>query len=190
MILLSILIPTIVRHTRHFTNLMSELRSQMLPYSEHIEIVVDTIEHDTIGTKRNRLLETASGKYTVFIDSDDDISTNYIKLMMEAIETDCDCASLKGEITIDGKNHDIFEHSLKYNEWKTNPEGSEVRHERYPNHLNLVKSSIAKQFKYPEISHGEDHNWSEQVHKAGVLKTEHYIPEVIYYYKFVTNKNT
>lgn len=186
---LSILIPTIKRHTRHFTNLLSELRSQILPHSEYIEIIVDAVEDDTIGTKRNRLLETASGKYLLFIDSDDEISTNYISLIMEAIESDCDCASLKGIITFDGKNPEVFEHSLKYDEWKTNPEGYEVRYERYQNHLNLCRSSIAKQFRYPEINHGEDHVWSKQVHESGLLKTEHYIPDVIYFYKFITNKN-
>ena len=40
----------------------------------------------TIGEKRNRLLETSTGKFTVFIDDDDDISENYCKKINTIIE--------------------------------------------------------------------------------------------------------
>jgi len=82
----------------------------------------------------------------------------------------------------------MFEHSIRYNAYKTNPDGYEVRYERFPNHLNCIKSSIAKQFIFPEKNHGEDTDWATQVHRSGLIQTEHYIKEVIYYYDYISNK--
>lgn len=185
--LLSILIPTIVGREQHYDLLYKSLKNQYDGLDVEILSLKDNKEM-TIGEKRNNLLEAAIGEYIVSIDDDDKVSDNYIELLLKAIESGCDCASLKGEITMDGGGPEIFEHSLKYMEWKTNPVGSEVRYERYPNHLSLIKASIAKQFKYPEISHGEDHGWSKKIHESGLLKTEYYISEIIYYYNFKSIK--
>ena len=84
---------------------------------------------------------------------------------------------------MDGK---IFEHSIDYKEYKTNPPTFAITYERYPNHLNVIKTDIAKQFKFPEISFGEDTSFATQVFKSGLLKTEGYIGDVIYHYKYKT----
>lgn len=183
---LSILIPTIRRHDRFLTHLKTELWGQMLAYPESIEIIIDSAEDDFIGTKRNRLLDKATGKYLCFFDSDDYPSADYIKHLMTAAESDPDCASLKGIITFDGISPATFEHSLKYNKWETVK--GEITYLRYPNHLNMIRASIAKQFRFPEINHGEDKNWSDQIFQSGLLKTEFYIPEVIYYYRYISKK--
>lgn len=184
---LSILICTIPSRAASFGRLITELRDQMLVYAPAVGIIHNASTDLSIGAKRNWLLEKAESDYTCFVDDDDFIFENYIDLLMKAADTDCDCASLKGIITFDGKGDKVFEHSIKYKEWRT-VAGSEVTYERYPNHLNMIKTSIAKQFKFPEINHGEDADWSTQIHNSGLLKTEHYIPEVIYYYRYVTNK--
>lgn len=185
----SVLIPTVKRHTKFLTHLMFELRAQILPYAGEVEVLIDDNEIDSIGEKRNRLLKRATGVYCCFFDSDDSPSMDYIEQLMKAIQSGCDCASLRGIYSVDGKEDGIFEHSLKYDSWKTNPVDSEIRYERFPNHLNLIKSSIAKQFKFPEKNHGEDFDWSTLLHNAGVLHTEHYIESVIYYYRYLSNKN-
>lgn len=184
---LSILILTIPSRAAMFGRLQTELWSQMLPYAGQVELLTDG-GSESIGTKRNRLLEKATGEYVAFIDDDDGISSKYISLLMSAISNDVDCVSLTGIITTDGKDQDVFEHSIKYNEWKTNPKGHGIRYERFPNHLNCVRASIAKQFKYPEKNHGEDFDWSTLLHQSGLLKTECYVPEVLYYYRYVSNK--
>lgn len=139
----------------------------------------------SVGTKRNALLQSAQGEYIAFIDDDDRISDNYFKLIFEGIEKGVDCCSLKGIITENGNNPLLFEHSIKYSAYKTNPEGMPVRYERFPNHLNCIKASIAKQFSFPESNHGEDTDWATQIFNAGVIKSEHYIDEVIYYYEWL-----
>jgi hypothetical protein len=59
---------------------------------------------------------------------------------------------------------------------------------RPPNHLNVIKASIAKQFKFPEKNFGEDMEWSMQIQQSGLLKTEAHIDETLYYYIYKTNK--
>src|SRR5688572_21048564 len=167
--------------------LQTEFWQQALPYAGEIELLSDDRMDVTVGEKRNALLEKAQGEYLCFHDDDDWPEPNYIKRLMEAVESGCDCASFKGIITWNGEKPEIFEHSLKYSEWKTTE--NEVKYERFPNHLNAMKSAIAKQFKFPEKNFSEDFDWSTLVHQSGLLQTEHYIPEVIYNYRYVTTKS-
>jgi glycosyltransferase involved in cell wall biosynthesis len=186
---LSILIPS--THSRmDMTMKLTDRLLDQIEFNDSVGVVeVVTLWDDgakSIGTKRNELIQMAKGDYVCFVDSDDDISSDYVERLMEGINLGVDCCSLKGCITWDGKNPEIFEHSLRYSEYKTteNP----IKYERFPNHLNCIKKSLVFDIKYPEISHGEDTDWATQVFKAGVLKTEHYIDSVIYHYKFITNK--
>lgn len=179
---LSILICTIPQRTDYYTSLMRELRRQIqgLNAWDEMEILTDDRLYISIGEKRNHLLNVADGDYLAFIDDDDRISPNYLKLLLEGIATNPDCCSLVGEITEDGVNPKVFLHSIKYDSYF---ERDNIYY-RYPNHLNCLKSSIAKQFKFLKTSHGEDTDFATQMHKACVLKAEHDIKETIYYYDY------
>lgn len=200
---LSVLIPSLVGRRQLLTRLFSQFKEQLGDYWADDEAVGDgSLIHiftfkdvqilvykddgkRNIGCKRNKLLEFSATDYTAFIDDDDRIGNNYFKLLFEGIEKGVDCCSLLGEITEDGKNPLLFEHSIKYKEYKTNTPDKSIRYERFPNHLNCIKASIAKQFKFPEKNHGEDTDWATQIFKSALIKTEHYIPEILYYYDWV-----
>lgn len=192
---LSILILTVPYRFAQLGRLKSELNAQILPYAGEIEIIVID-GPGSIGEKRNKAMEQANGDYVCFFDDDDFPTPHYIDFLMNATEYDPDCASLKGLITWDGKKAEIFEHSIKYNAYKTNGATDKnfilynITYERYPNHLNMIKSSIAKQFKFPETNHGEDTDWATQIHKSGLLKNEFYIPQIIYNYRYNSKKPT
>lgn len=188
--ILSILIPTFPARKQQFEALRIKLTLQMSEFPDYeFDILAHHDEKMSIGAKRNFLLNEATGEYLCMIDDDDDVSDNYIELLLEGINKGVDCCSLKGIFTTDGKNPELFEHSLKYDKWETisTKEGEPV-HLRTPNHLNCIKSSIAKQFKFPEINFSEDHHWSKKLHNSGLLRTEHYIPEILYYYLYKSNK--
>ena len=188
MIKLSILICTIPSRKDFLKRLLGVLDIQRRP---DIEIIISDSPVYTIGYKRNWLKDQAKGVYLQFIDDDDLVAPNYIDLQMVGINKGVDCCSLRGIITEDGLNPQIFEHSIKYGIYKTITDSlpGEVRYERYPNHLNCIKSSIAKQFAFPEKNHGEDTDWATMIHQSGLIKTEHYILEVIYYYLYRSKKN-
>lgn len=183
--LLSILIPTIKKRKLVFNRLMTELVRQIgdLP----IEIIhTDEEPPVTIGTKRNKLLSLAKGKYVCFFDDDDYPTEDYIPTIFEGIIKDVDCVYLRGVMTTNGKNPEIFEHSIKYNLYKTT--GNEIKYERFPNHLNTIRASIAKQFKFPESNWGEDTQWATLVFQSGLIKTEHYSDKILYQYLYNSKK--
>lgn len=187
LIKLSILIATIPSRKEMFDSLVEKLRSQYT--GTEVEMFSSCSITESIGAKRNSLLELANGEYVCFIDDDDTISSTYIQDIMEGLKQNPDCLSLRGVITWDGANPEIFEHSVRYNSYVTHTlPVNGIKYERYPNHLNVIKASIAKQFKFPELNHGEDSDWATQIKNSGLLKNEVYIDKVLYHYQFVPNK--
>lgn len=193
--ILSILIPTTSDREDYFAKLMTELSRQVRILSEwhdedywkKVEILKDPLPQSfSIGFKRNSLLQAATGKYVQFIDSDDMVVSDFLKAELPLLLQSPDCLSLRGIMTTDGQIPELFEHSLKYNEWRTTD--NEIKYERYPNHLNAIRADIAKRFKFPETNHGEDHAWSKTLHESGLLKNEVYIDKVLYYYQYRTKK--
>lgn len=149
---------------------------------EDIEVLIDDDMRITTGAKRNRLLQKASGKYVAFIDDDDMITEHYFPGVFAGIEKGVDCCSLRGIITDDGQNPRTFEHSLTHNRWETVQRGGKDYYLRFPNHLNCIKASIAKNISFPDQTVGEDHAWSVELHNSGMLRLEHWIEEPIYLY--------
>jgi glycosyltransferase involved in cell wall biosynthesis len=191
---LSILVCTLPQRAESYKRLQDELQKQI---DQHPNFWVERISnaHPTmsIGDKRNELLEMATGEYVCFIDDDDMISTTYIETILKGIETSPDCISLRGVITWDGGRPEVFEHSIRYKEYKTKKDYREneptfIKYERYPNHLNCIKASIAKQFKFPSSNFGEDTDWATQVFNSGLLKNEYYTDNILYQYLYRTNK--
>lgn len=186
---LSILIPTIESRREMLLDLVDKLLDQAdeLGVTDQIEIIpLEGNENKSVGAKRNALLEMAGGDYVAFFDDDDEPSEVYIRRIFEGIAMDKDCISLKGVITFNGENPAIFEHSIKYCAYKETK--NDVKYERYPNHLNAIRASIAKQFRFPDIDFGEDTDWATQLFKSGKIKSEHYVDDVLYHYKFIENK--
>lgn len=181
---LSILICSIESRSKLLERLLDVLKPQIV---EGVKIDVSTDNgQKSIGQKRNELLQNAIGEYVCFIDDDDLVSDNYVKLLMKGIDLGVDCCSLKGIITENSMNPLVFEHSIKYEKYKTNPDSYPIRYERFPNHLNCIRSGIAKQFKFPEKNHGEDTDWATQIKRSGLIETEHYIDQIIYYYQYMS----
>ena len=184
MIKLSILIPVHESHWKQCDELLDHLNKQFAN-KEEVEIIPFMNKGEfTKGYYRNLLLTLAKGEYVCFIDADDWTNENYIQLLLKGIKTQPTHISLKGVITTNGQNPKIFEHSNKYDSWKTMPSG-DVEYLRTISHLNCIKSSIATQFKFPEINHGEDHAWSELICKSGLLNKEYYIDTVLYHYNYI-----
>lgn len=136
---------------------------------------------NTTGHKRNMLLEKARSEdcsHIAFFDDDDLPGPNYVSLNMEAVKGDYDCASLWGQYYENNKKMNPFHHSIKYDHW------FQDKHFYYrnPNHLNCIKLSLLNGIQYKDITIGEDGNFSQDLQKAGVLKNEYPINEVIYHY--------
>jgi hypothetical protein len=178
---LSILIPTIVGREGFYNALMFDLTKQIIEggYQHEVEILTNKDNREkSIGQKRNELLAQAVGKYSCFIDCDDKVSSDYMRLVMEGIDTDPDCLSLVGNYYLDGVFYKPFIHSTKYTEWSDDAQ----YYYRCPNHLNVIKRELIADIPFAEVYFGEDGQWSYAVRDSGRLKTEYEIKEVLYYY--------
>ena len=130
----------------------------------------------SVGVKRQKLLERATGDYICFIDDDDKVSHDYVEKVLKAIETKPDCCSLSGQLHWPNGDIERFEHSIEYDAWDK-VDGIYVR---YPNHLNAVRRELALQVGFKDLRHGEDRDYSDRLRP--LLKTEEKIEGVIYNY--------
>ena len=186
---LSILIPSLTSRSSQLVDLKGELFRQMIDCKaeDELEIITEVDNRElSIGAKRNILLRKATGDYLCFHDDDDIPSLSYVRQIINAIKSNPDCCSLTGVMTWDGGDPELFEHSIKYSEYRTT--NNPIKYERYPNHLNAIKSIIAKKFNFPEINHGEDTDWARQIYNSGLLKKEAEIKGVLYHYNYKTEK--
>lgn len=130
-------------------------------------------------------MNRSCGEYLAFVDSDDRIGPKYFEHAFTGIEQGVDACGLTGIITEDGQNPKKFVHSMRYDSW-FEKDGVYYRNN---NHLNVVKSSIAKQMHFPETNQGEDHDYSKQLLASGLIKTEYWDEnEVIYHYDYRSKK--
>ena len=175
MIKLSILIATMPVRSAKLANLRQVLDRQL---TSEVEVITDISMNYNIGTKRNKLLGLASGKYVVFCDDDDLLSSDYVEKILEACKSECDCVGISGVITTNGKAEMPWHISKDYQGWF---ERKGVYY-RTPNHISPVKRELALAAGFPEISFAEDYEYSMRL--LPLLKSEIKIPGILYYYKF------
>lgn len=142
-----------------------------------IIIIIDDGER-TIGTKRNEAVERANGIAMAFVDEDDFIGDQYLQRGLDFVNSGKDVASLIGLYFSNGVYDRPFVHSDQYTHWYTEP----TRYIRNNNHLNFIKTQIARKIKYEEVNFGEDGRYSEKLKASGLIKTEFEIKEVLYFY--------
>jgi len=176
--ILSILVCSLGARHHLLSQLVQELRKQA---TLEVEILVNTDDgQKPIGTKRNELLRRARGKYVAFVDDDDLVSSDYVRKILSAAQSDPDCCGMEGIITLDGGNPRRFIHSTRYDHWFE----KDGVYYRPPNHLSPVKRQIALQVGFPEISFAEDRMYSLKL--LPLIESEAFIEGPIYYYRSVT----
>jgi glycosyltransferase involved in cell wall biosynthesis len=176
---LSILICTIPSRVRLLNELIADLTRQSNGYD--VEILTNR-SPGTIGAKRQTLLQTATGDYVTFIDDDDDINPQYIKLIFAHLGT-CDVIGFEGEITTNGRNKKRFTIS------KEHPyEEKGGVYYRYNNHLSPIRREIALKVGYKDMQFAEDFDYAMRLKESGLIQTEKYIYTPMYFYRYRTNK--
>jgi len=178
---LSILICALPTRLDSLAALYRKLNSQKI--GRAVEIITLTDFKDiTVGEKRNLLVQMAAGDYVAFIDDDDDVSDDYVSQIMEAIDQDPDCVSIKCWETTNGKNRTLVNFTIEAGK------NHRVGREKFylPNHICAIRSRIAKEHKFEHINLSEDHKWAAAIQPD--LKREVCIGPV-YFYNFVRSKS-
>ena len=167
---LSILIPTLPNRLEIFyLPLMKILLKQIEPYNNIELISLFDNKKRTIGRKRQNMIDIIQGEYVCFIDDDDRISDDYIKLIMDTLDNNpnTDCVVFWSCINQPNMEDKIVKFGFE--------EGNNL-----PCHVHVWKSSIVKKYEYKNINHGEDHDW---INRA--INDIHHlskIDKILYYY--------
>lgn len=186
--ILSILIPTVVGREQMFNALFNGLQEQVVSggYGDRVEVLsLKDNKEITIGEKRNRLYEMASGKYAVQIDDDDEVAGNFVNRVVWALRHDVDCVGYHEYGTGMGRPF-RSDFSLRYRDWRSATNSDLIcglfRHVRTPFHKTPIRTEIAKSVKFADMRFGEDHEWSKRIYP--LLHTESYINDIMYYYRY------
>lgn len=189
---LSILIPTLEERLISLQQLTDQLGVQIhaAKKDKEVEILINSDNRvKKIGTKRNELLNQATGDYIVFIDDDDRVPTYYIEEIFKAIKENPDCVGIKGVLIYDNNpsKMESFEHHLG-NPYTTITRGGHKVHLRYPNHLNPIKKEKIEGIYFQEINFGEDAKWATEIRDQGRLSSTYNIDKDMYYYLYNSQK--
>jgi len=180
----SILICTLDERVEQFSFIYNKLQGQINAndLQDRVEILFfkDNRQY-SVGYKRNTLMRQSKGMYVNFIDDDDDVHDNYIKMIYEELQSKPDCVSLTGIITFNGNWPCPFVHTIQHKDHY------KIGNTFYnpPNHISTIKRSVASRFPFPDISYGEDYNWAMQICHSGLLQTESVITTPYYFYRYV-----
>lgn len=186
---LSILMPTILDRVEMWSKLFNEVNRQIAlaetlwPHYGEVEVIVDGGAKFldgglSIGKKRESLVNSANGEYLLFLDDDEWIAGNYIETLLRQCQYDVDVCTFRSMAKLE-QYWTVIDMSLLHD---VNEEAHPDRIvKRRPWHINAIKASIAKQFKFDDISYGEDWKWMEQV--LTLCKSEAHTDAIIHEYR-------
>jgi len=208
LIKLSILIPTIECRVHLLGRLISALEPQLFIGGEQvakIDVLSDKapdpkeIKHEQLGflstgAKRNKLEQDCGTEYCVHFDDDDMPSDDYVSSLYEGIKKGVDVVTFRGEmcnLLTKARNEFVFHildekrRPMPYDDVKLN--GRKI-YRRPPNHLCCIKTELALKIPFADITWAEDYDKCLRMQEAGLLKTEHHVNKVLYYYLYTPNK--
>lgn len=184
--LLSILVPTLACRDEFFAKLQACLLPQLGD-----EVVLLKLRDDgkeTIGAKRQRLLEGASTPYVAFVDDDDLVSPQYCSRIVEALKTKPDVVGFRLLQFDNGHFAAQSIHSVTSGRWYTDVETGV--HYRTPNHLNPIRRKLALSVGFrDDMNFGEDADYSIRLFEKHPKMREFFINDDLYFYYRRTERN-
>ena len=165
----SFLIASIPGREESLSRLIQSIHEKMARLAPHLQYTINLgfdNREMSIVAKRQRLIQESKGKYSAFIDDDDEITDAYIEDLSETIAGSYPVMRLRGRV-----DSYTFTHSLE-NDLSGMMALGEV-FLRPPNHLNPVLTSIAVMIQYNDVPRGEDLDWSIRMAKSKFLTSEY-----------------
>jgi len=179
---LSILILSISSRLQNYLlPLVEKISSQIKDYPVELIILTDN-QQQTIGSKRNQLLENSQGEYICFIDDDDDISDEYIEKIILAMDNKPDCIVFDSWVTLNNDEGKLCKFGIEYKN-----QNLEKEYRRAPNHLMVIRKILLANIRFQKTNFGEDTDWSNKI--KHLLVTQERINEILYYYRYNSNKS-
>ena len=180
--LLSIVICSVPERVGFLSRLFSKLTPQTK--NKPVEILVLTDNRSmSIGQKRQKLLEMATGKYICHVDDDDIISDDYVDSLLDKIKEDkYDCITFTCMVSINGGQSKPCYYSKDFT-YSNFPD----KYLRNPNHLSCYKRDLALKHKFINLEYGEDDEWGKRASKE--IVSECIIDKILYFYEYIQKPN-
>lgn len=182
-----ILVPTLGERRALFERLMAGLLPQLDPYAGRVRVVGwFNNGSPSLPKIRQRMVETSPAEYVSFVDDDDLVSPYYVDEVVAALAEHPDYVGFQVQCYSDGAPTAVAHHSLEFTRWRNLP----GRYERDISHLNPIKTRLARRARFDQVGAGraEDRAWASQLRRSRVLRTQAFIPRIMYHYLFSTSR--
>jgi glycosyltransferase involved in cell wall biosynthesis len=183
---LSILICSLACRAEMLARLMARLSPQL---TTDVEVIreIDNGEM-TIGDKRNKLLDRATGDYVSMIDDDDLVADDYIPRILSALENNPDCVGFRSARYLNGERIGTCTYSLQSKRMiEQFDKDGQRQFVRTPGHLTPIKREHVLATRFMPWCTGEDRDMEKRILPR--LKTESFIDAELYDYLLVSKEN-
>lgn len=168
---------------KYLERLLGMLESQIMKRLEEVEIQIRIFDRNfRLGENRQMMLNKATADYVCFVDDDDLVAWNYVDRILPLLDG-VDYVGFRVQTFTDGVPLLPTIHSIRYDRWHADERG----HYRDISHLNPIRRELA--LMAPMFGgRAEDARWADGIRRQGVVKTEHFVDEVMYFYYYRTRK--
>jgi hypothetical protein len=178
-----ILILTQPSRERYLARLLAVLKPQIETRPD-VQVVTRIFSKSMdLGSNRQAMIDASDSEYSAFCDDDDLVDSHYVDKIYPLLDG-VDYIGFRLQLYVDGSPQKPTVHSLRYKEWNADKDGFY----RDISHLNPIRRELAIQCRMSG-GPGEDDRWATAMRAKGIVKTEHFVDSVLYYYFFRTNKN-
>jgi len=181
-VLWSVLILTQPDRERFLARLLAVLKPQVEEYPD-VEIITRFFDSRMdLGTNRQAMIEESSAEYCSQIDDDDLIPASYVSTIHPLLDG-VDYIGFQLQYFADGVKQNPTYHSLRYKNWNADRNGAY----RDISHVNPIRRELALLVPMSG-GFGEDERWARALREKNVVKTEHYVNSIMYFYYFRSDK--
>lgn len=178
---LSILTPCIWKRADKARELAEKIEKQC----RALQLDHGTVEHlclfdgmtNTVGEKRQMLLDSAQGDYIAYVDDDDDIEGDYVGRILNATANKPDVVTFKQRVFVDDMEG-VAVFGINSTDEAFNP-GHEFN--RAPWHICAWRRERVKRCQFPISNYGEDLSWSIQARQ--MARTAIHIDKIMCTYR-------
>jgi glycosyltransferase involved in cell wall biosynthesis len=158
--------------------LLAELGRQVVP-GVGVYVFRDNLRQ-TYGGKIAAMWGQSQADYVCCVDDDDMIAPDYVERVMAALESRPDYVGFRVRYTHNGDLQKPVLHSLQFGCWETR-EQAIVRDISEKNPMRRDLALLAEW----EGQYAAEARWAAGIRATGKVKTEVFIDEELYYYRFV-----
>jgi hypothetical protein len=180
-----ILILTLPSRTEFLRQLLTLLEPQIsaLGLRKYDQVGVRIVKDEAwsrpmeLGDKREYMRQQSHAEYSCWLDDDDLPAPNYISSILPLLDG-IDYVGFRLQMYRDWVKAKPTFHSLRYKSWWEDDAG----YYRDLSHLNPIRNDLAKRAPVEGNIVGEDFRWANRLRSLGIVKTEHFVDDVLYFY--------